>query len=762
MPFREITPEADLPRLRYGARARRLHRLVVQGLPVPQAVALSIPAVREMANGQMPDLDRLLAHFGARPVVSVRSSPVEPDWGGPGTLLNVGLNDEIHARLSNDIGADAATMLYLRFIRTYGVAVARLDPEAFDPTRNIAPAEALEAARAIWRAEMEEEFPQCPAVQLGQVLRSMARAWEGTSARLLRQARGAPADAGLGLIVQRMAFGYGSGECGAGVIQFVSSETGEPQVTGRYLSQAQGRDAVSGRREAAYLRRDPRGASLEEVCPEAFHALIEQGAIVRRGCGDELSFEFTVEDGRVWLLDAAPARRGARAAVRIAVDLARDGAIAREDALMRVEPRMLSALLHRQVRAGARRDVFARGIAASPGAARGRIVFTAAAAQAAEARDEASILVRHETTPEDIRGMHAAVAVLTGRGGMTSHAAVIARGLGRPCVVGASDLHINPRDRTIATRTGRIFREGEIITIDGTAGEALAGEAEMEEASVDGAFSTLLDWADDARRLSVRCNADTPRDAQVALDFGAEGIGLCRTEHMFFEPARLTVMHEMIFADSAEDRRAALERLLPMQRDDFIALFRIMAGRPVCIRLFDLPRHEFLPHGREAMRDVAEALDLPLSRVIARAEELAEVNPMLGMRGVRLGIALPEIYEMQARAIFEATVAVGRVGAAGGPEVMIPMVSARREVDLVRGAIEGAAAAVQAETGRAFDYRLGVMVETPRAALRAGEIASACAFLSFGTNDLTQMTYGLSRDDAGRFMSSYVKLGVYE
>ncbi|HKL56268.1 MAG TPA: putative PEP-binding protein, partial [Roseovarius sp.] len=463
----------------------------------------------------------------------------------------------------------------------------------------------------------------------------------------------------------------------------------------------------------------------------------------------------------VYVLDGVRVARNARAAVAIAVALAEDGIIAREDALMRIEPRALNELLHRQVDPEAARDVLTRGVAASPGAACGRIVFTAGAAQAAAAQGEAVVLVRRETSPEDIRGMHAAVAVLTERGGMTSHAAVIGRGIGLPCVVGASQIGLDPVRKQLNLPDGRVLKKGDTITIDGTNGEVLAGEAPLLEAARDESFQTLMSWADLVRDIAVRANADTPADAEVARNFRAQGIGLCRTEHMFFEADRLTVMREMIFADSSEDRAAALDRLLPMQRADFIDLFRIMQGQPVCIRLFDPPLHEFLPSDRSGMRELAEALDLPLSDVTRRVEALGEYNPMLGMRGVRLGITVPEIYDMQARAIFEATIEASHEGAPVVPEIMIPLVSAMREVELVKARIDAAAAAVRSESGQDFTYRLGVMVETPRAALRAGDIAPHVSFLSFGTNDLTQMTYGLSRDDAGRFMSAYVQQGVY-
>ena len=453
--------------------------------------------------------------------------------------------------------------------------------------------------------------------------------------------------------------------------------------------------------------------------------------------------------------------RSSRAAVHIAVQLARDGVIPRQEALMRVEPNTLNELLHRQIDRHAKRDLLGTGIAASPGAATGRLVFSAGEAQASAARKEDCILVRRETSPEDIRGMHAAKAVITERGGITSHAAVIGRGIGLPCVVGVSDMRFQTQLGQLRTKDGRIIKAGEIVTVDGTNGTILLGAPKMLEAALDDAFQDLMDWADAERDIDIRANADTPADAQTAKNFSAQGIGLCRTEHMFFEEGRLTVMREMIFAETSDDRRAVLDRLLPMQRADFIQLFKIMQGKPVCIRLFDPPLHEFLPTDRDGQRELADALDLPLSDVTRRIESMMEYNPMLGLRGVRLGVTVPEIYEMQARAIFEAAIEASRDGDPVVPEIMIPLVSAKREVELVRTNVDAVAAAVTAERGATFTYNLGVMVETPRAALRAGDIAQHCSFLSFGTNDMTQMTYGLSRDDAGRFMSDYVRQEVF-
>ncbi|SFC98579.1 putative PEP-binding protein [Tropicimonas isoalkanivorans] len=754
--FTLITPTAEVRVRTHGGRAKCLQRLIRLGIPTPRTVALSFEAVHEIAEGGRPDTSRLLSAFGRTPLVSVRPSSADPDWGGPGAVLNIGMNDERCAELSRTLGKDVAEAIYLKFIQAYAIEVARLDPEPFEEA-----AEAdhpVQAALAAYEAETDEGFPQDPAHQLAEVLRSMARAWEGVSARLLRQARGAPIDAGLGLVVQDMAPGLGAGESGSGVIRMIDRITGERQVTGRYK-----RKGRSGsKRDIIYLARDPRGPSMEQEAPALYEELVGILEVCRRRLREEMEIKFTVSQGNLMVLDAVKVDCSTRAAVKVAVALAEDGILTPQEALLRIEPMSLTELLHTQVDPAAKRDVILKGIAASPGGATGQLVFSARAAQTSASHEIPCILVRRETTPDDIRGMHVAQAIITERGGMTSHAAVIARGLGLPCIVGASGLTVSTRDKTITTKTGRIFREGDLVTVDGSAGEALAGAVPMLDPALDGPFRTLMRWADEVRDIGIRANADTPDDARMAETFEADGIGLCRTEHMFFEPARLMVMREMIFADCETDRQAALDQLLPMQREDFVELFRIMAGEPVCIRLFDPPLHEFLPSDREGMMGLAESLDMPLSRVTRRVEALSEFNPMLGMRGVRLGVTMPEIYDMQVRAIFEATVQASRqAGAAVVPEIMIPLVSAKREVELVKTRIDSVAAAVRNETGQSFDYRLGVMVETPRAALRAGEIAAHAAFLSFGTNDLTQMTYGLSRDDAGRFMGTYVNNGVF-
>ncbi|MTD99157.1 pyruvate, phosphate dikinase [Paracoccus sp. YIM 132242] len=753
----EITPSAGVERACHGWRAKCLQRLVRMRLPVPRSFAIPSESVQSIATGKPVDLGALSDLFSdGDGLVSVRPSAMMPEWGGPGTILNVGINDATHDRLAARIGKANADTLYRRFVQGYAIHIARLDPDMFAQEGDDALAEALRC----YRNETDEDFPQDPATQLAEVLRSMARAWEGPTARLLRQAKGAPPDAPLGLVVQQMALGLGPGLCGSGSIQFADSVTGAPRITGRFRRQHHGGTDGPGA-QTQFLTRDERGPSLEDTAPEVFADLIRFGVAARERLREEMQIEFVIVDGQIAVIDATRVQRTSRAGVRIAVALARDGIIPESEAVMRVEPRALADLLHQQVDPRAPREVIARGINASPGAATGRIVFTSAAAQAAAARDEACILVRRETAPEDVRGMHASVGVLTERGGTTSHAAVIARGMGLPCIVGATGISIDARQRTL--RAGAVtLREGDEITLDGSSGEVLAGRVPLLEPALDDNFTQLLDWADAAGGIGVRANADTPEDALAARRFKAQGIGLCRTEHMFFDAERLPAMREMIFADTPQDRRLALDRILPMQRQDFTALFEIMAGLPVTIRLFDPPLHEFLPHDREGLRELADSMDLPLSDVTRRVEALSEFNPMLGMRGVRLGITVPEIYDMQARAIFEATIEASRKGDPVVPEIMIPLVSAMREVELVKNRIDAVAAAVRNDRHADFTYRLGVMVETPRACLRAGDIAAHSAFLSFGTNDLTQMTYGLSRDDAGRFMGTYVGQGVYE
>jgi pyruvate,orthophosphate dikinase len=546
--------------------------------------------------------------------------------------------------------------------------------------------------------------------------------------------------------------------------------TGAREIYGEFLINAQGEDVVAGIRtpqpltEAARQAAGEKLPSLEAAMPAAFAELQGVFSALEKRYRDMQDVEFTIQEGKLWMLQTRSGKRTTKAALRIAADLVADGLIDAEEAVLRVDAAGLDQLLHPTIDPDAERRVLATGLPASPGAAAGEIVFDADEAEALKAQGREVILVRTETSPEDIHGMHAAAGILTARGGMTSHAAVVARGMGRPCVCGAGALRIDTKAGTLTV--GReVLRKGDIVTIDGTKGEVLAGRVKMRQPELSGDFVTIMAWADAARRLGVRANADTPREARQARDFGAEGIGLCRTEHMFFDASRILAMREMICADDEAGRRKALAKMLPMQRADFEALFEIMAGLPVTIRLLDPPLHEFLPHEEKETAAVAKELGVPVQKLKARVSELAEFNPMLGFRGCRLAIRYPEIAEMQARAIFEAAVAAGRkTGKPVVPEVMIPLVAYRTEFDILREAIVAVARAVETETGAALGYQIGTMVELPRAALQAAEIAGGeggAQFFSFGTNDLTQTCLGLSRDDAAPILANYAERAIF-
>jgi pyruvate,orthophosphate dikinase len=499
---------------------------------------------------------------------------------------------------------------------------------------------------------------------------------------------------------------------------------------------------------------------MEKALPEAFAALKRIQSTLERHYRDMQDLEFTVEQGKLWMLQTRSGKRTAQAALRIAVDLAREKLIDKKEAVKRIDAGALDQLLHPTIDPKAERKIIATGLPASPGAACGEIVFSSDEAEALKSAGRKVILVRVETSPEDIHGMHAAEGILTTRGGMTSHAAVVARGMGKPCVSGAGSLRVDYRTQTLSVG-GIVLKKGETLTIDGSTGQVLAGAVAMLEPVLAGEFGTVMKWADELRKLKVRANADTPADARAAIKFGAEGIGLCRTEHMFFDEDRIRAMREMILAEDEATRRAALAKLLPMQRSDFLALFKIMGGLPVTIRLLDPPLHEFLPHSEKEIAEVAQAMGADPQRLADRARELHEFNPMLGFRGCRLAIAYPEIAEMQARAIFEAAAQAGReTGKPVAPEIMVPLIAGKREFDLVKERIDATAEKVAAETGAKLKYQVGTMIELPRAALKAGEIAEAAEFFSFGTNDLTQTAFGISRDDAASFLGIYTAKGI--
>ncbi|MBT4721370.1 MAG: pyruvate, phosphate dikinase, partial [Rhodospirillaceae bacterium] len=617
-------------------------------------------------------------------------------------------------------------------------------------------------------AELGAPFPQDPEDQLWGAIGAVFGSWMNDRAIIYRRLHDIPGDWGTAVNVQSMVFGNMGDQSATGVCFTRNPSTGENAFYGEYLINAQGEDVVAGIRtpmpltiaeaEAGHSRLP----SMEENLPEMFAELSNVREKLERHYKDMQDMEFTVQEGKLWMLQTRGGKRTAKAALKIAVEMVADGLVSREEAIQRIDPLQLDQLLHPTLDPDAPRHVVAKGLPASPGAACGRIAFSASDAEAMTEAGDKVILVRIETSPEDIGGMHAAEGILTTRGGMTSHAAVVARGMGRPCVAGAGDIRVDYRAGTMLTR-GQTINAGEIITIDGSRGEVMLGEVKTINPEMIGDFGTLMEWADSVRELGVRTNAETPEDAATAVKFGAEGIGLCRTEHMFFDPARIIHMREMILAGDEDGRRAALAKLLPYQREDFTELFRIMKSLPVTVRLLDPPLNEFLPTSDAELNAVAEAAGADPLEVRARAASLQESNPMLGLRGCRLGIMHPEIYEMQCRAIFEAVALVAKEdGETVSPEVMIPLVSSAQEFDILHELVDRVAAEVSASEGVELDYMTGTMIELPRAALRAGEIAEGAEFFSYGTNDLTQTTFGLSRDDSGSFLDAYQQQNIFE
>ncbi|MBI3436951.1 MAG: pyruvate, phosphate dikinase, partial [Proteobacteria bacterium] len=617
------------------------------------------------------------------------------------------------------------------------------------------------------REELGEDFPQDPARQLWGAIDAVFGSWMNQRAVTYRRLHDIPESWGTAVNVQAMVFGNMGDTSATGVAFTRNPSTGEKQLYGEFLINAQGEDVVAGIRTPQEITEAARRAtgsdkpSMQTAMPQAFAAFSRVCAALERHYRDMQDIEFTVEQGKLWILQTRSGKRTGKAALRIAVELAGEKLISRAEAVTRVDPAALDQLLHPTIDSSAERRIIATGLPASPGAACGEIVFSSDEAETLKAQGRQVILVRVETSPEDIHGMHAAQGILTTRGGMTSHAAVVARGMGKPCVSGAGSLRVDYAANTMSAG-GVTLAKGDIITIDGSSGQILAGRVAMIEPALSEEFATLMQWADGVRRLGVRANADTPADARVAVKFGAQGIGLCRTEHMFFEAGRINAVREMILADDEGSRRTALAKLLPMQRADFAELFVIMQGMPVTIRLLDPPLHEFLPHSREDIAEVAAAMNVAESKLVERARELDEFNPMLGFRGCRLAIAYPEIAEMQARAIFEAAVEAGRrTGKPVVPEVMVPLIATRAEFDIIKEHIDAMARAVAKETGVRVRYQVGTMIELPRAALRAGEIAETAEFFSYGTNDLTQTTFGISRDDAASFLGAYTGKGIF-
>ncbi|MDQ0251699.1 pyruvate,orthophosphate dikinase [Sphingomonas kyeonggiensis] len=785
-----------------GGKGANLDGMASIGLPVPPGFTISTPmcAVYYEQGGIFPDSVKTevangIAHiegitgkkFGDASdplLVSVRSGARASMPGMMDTVLNLGLNDTTVVGLAAISGDERfAWDSYRRFIQMYSDVVLELDHGRFEEALEIAKedrgynldteltARDWQALVAEYKAIVEElwnkPFPQDVHDQLWGAIGAVFGSWQSERAKVYRRLNDIPGDWGTAVNVQAMVFGNMGDTSATGVAFTRDPSTGENAYYGEFLINAQGEDVVAGIRTPQYLTlaaREKAGAkpaSMEEAMPEVYAQLAAVFETLEKHYRDMQDIEFTVERGKLWMLQTRSGKRTAKAALKIAVDMASEGLITQEEAILRVDPQALDQLLHPTLDPNAPRDVLTKGLPASPGAASGIAVFDSDTAEKRAGNGEAVILIRVETSPEDIHGMHAAKGILTARGGMTSHAAVVARGMGRPCVSGAGTLAINAREKLF--RVGqREVREGDLVTIDGATGEVMLGAVPTVQPELAGDFGTLMVWADAKRRLKVRTNAETPLDCRTARDFGAEGIGLCRTEHMFFEPSRVTAVREMILAADEKGRRVALEKLLPEQRSDFVEIFEVMAGLPCTIRLLDPPLHEFLPHEESEFAEVAAAAGLDVETLKRRAAELHEFNPMLGHRGCRLGVTYPEIYEMQARAIFEAACIVAEnSGEAPIPEIMIPLVATKRELELMKAVVDRAARDVFDEQDRTIEYLVGTMIELPRAALRAGEIAEAGAFFSFGTNDLTQTTLGVSRDDAAKFLTTYVEKGIY-
>jgi pyruvate,orthophosphate dikinase len=785
-----------------GGKGANLAEMASIGLPVPPGFTISTEmcarfyeAGEAFGNSIVDEVTMALNHietivgkgFGHHDdplLVSVRSGARVSMPGMMDTVLNLGLNDRTVEGLAATSGDERfAWDSYRRFIQMYSDVVLGLDHGAFEEALEIAKEDkgvhldteldAGDLRRLVSRLkELVEEqlgrpFPQDVQEQLWGAIGAVFKSWHSDRAKVYRRLNNIPHDWGTAVNVQAMVFGNMGETSATGVAFTRDPSTGERAYYGEYLINAQGEDVVAGIRTPQYLtlaareRAGARAASMEESMPEVYAELARVFDLLEQHYRDMQDIEFTVERGKLFMLQTRSGKRTAKAALKIAVDMAAEGLITQEEAVLRVDPSALDQLLHPTLDPSAPRQVIAKGLPASPGAACGVAVFDADTAERYAALGEKVILVRIETSPEDIHGMHAAQGILTCRGGMTSHAAVVARGMGRPCVSGAGGISIDYKQKLM--RVGNIeVREDQTITIDGSTGEVMLGVVPTIQPELVGHFGTLMEWADKVRRLRVRTNAETPNDCRTAREFGAEGIGLCRTEHMFFDGERITNVRQMILADSEKGRRTALAKLLPAQRSDFEEIFRIMAGLPVTIRLLDPPLHEFLPHSEEEFAEVAYAAGTTVEVLKRRAGELHEFNPMLGHRGCRLGITYPEIYEMQARAIFEAAVAVAKEsGAAPIPEVMVPLVATRAELQIIRRLIDRTAEAVFEELGSSVEYLVGTMIELPRAALMAGSIAEEAQFFSFGTNDLTQTALGVSRDDAGHFLTAYVEQGIY-
>jgi len=785
-----------------GGKGAGLAEMSNLGLPVPPGFTITtevcthyydnsknypseLKAQVEVAQKQIEQI--VGARFGDETnplLVSVRSGARASMPGMMDTVLNLGLNKKTVEGLKVRSGdARFAYDSYRRFIQMYSSVVLNIAHHHFEEVLDDIKKsnsytldtqlrakdwqEVVESYLEVVEKNIRKPFPQDVQEQLWGAIGAVFSSWMNQRAITYRKLNDIPQDWGTAVNIQAMVFGNMGETCCTGVAFTRNPSTGENAFYGEYLVNAQGEDVVAGIRTPQHLTIKGKLANgsdlpaMEEVMPEVFGQLNDVRLKLEKHYRDMQDIEFTVQQGKLYMLQTRTGKRTAAAALKIAVDMVREGVIDKKEAVKRIDPASLDQLLHPTLDPKAKKQIIAKGLPASPGAASGVVVFSADDAETLSAQGQKVILCRIETSPEDIHGMHAAQGIVTSRGGMTSHAAVVARGMGRACVAGAGDIHLDYAKQQMSVK-GVTVKAGELITIDGSTGEVMLGKVSTIQPEMSGDFSTLMEWADTMRRLKIRANAETPLDARTARKFGAEGIGLCRTEHMFFDADRIIAIREMIVADDEKGRRLALSKLEPMQKQDFIELFTIMDGLPVTIRLLDPPLHEFLPKSDQEIADVAKAAGTTVEKIKKRAHQLHESNPMLGHRGCRLGISYPEIYEMQTRAIFTAVAAVEKLGKSVMPEVMIPLIATKKELDVLKKLIERVALEVSQETGTSVRYLLGTMIELPRAALRAGEIAESAQFFSFGTNDLTQTTFGLSRDDAATFLPDYYSANIFE
>jgi len=785
-----------------GGKGANLAEMCSLGLPVPPGFTITTevctayyennrnyPADLEMqVNEALTKIeDTLGKKFGDAQnplLVSVRSGARASMPGMMDTVLNLGLNDATVEGLAKKSGNERfAYDSYRRFIQMYSDVVLGVDHYHFEDLLEQKKqdkgvfqdtdldSEDLKDLVLQYKNKVEEEiskeFPQDVNEQIWGAINAVFGSWMNSRAKTYRRLNEIPESWGTAVNIQSMVFGNMGSDCATGVAFTRNPSTGDNEFYGEYLVNAQGEDVVAGIRTPQQITIDGKNKqdsdlpAMEEEMNDVYKELVDVYKKLEKHYKDMQDIEFTVQDRKLWILQTRNGKRTAAAAIKIAVDMVNEGIISKEEAISRIDPASLDQLLHPTLDPKAHRRVIDRGLPASPGAASGAVVFTAEDAERKVALGDKVILVRIETSPEDIHGMHVSEGILTARGGMTSHAAVVARGMGKPCVSGAGGIRIDYKTKTFKAGNSEVS-EGDIITIDGSSGEVILGSVPTIQPNLSGDFSQIMKWADDVRDLKVRTNAETPEDAATARKFGAEGIGLCRTEHMFFDASRIVSVREMILAENEKGRRKALAQLLPMQREDFVELFNIMEGLPVTIRLLDPPLHEFLPHTTLDMEEVAKSIGVSVDDVKRRASQLAEHNPMLGHRGCRLGITYPEIYEMQSRAIFEAAVQVSNEGTSVIPEVMIPLALSKKELEILKAVIVKAANAVFEETGKKIDYLVGTMIELPRAALKANELAEEAEFFSFGTNDLTQTTLGISRDDSASFIGAYKEAGIFE